>query len=359
MAAILIISLIYFFFNSLILNSIKRIFKSHDVKLNSSVKISVVIAAKNEEQNIPVLINSISNQSYSADLFEVIIVDDDSSDKTYEKAVEQTKGTKNYAIYRVLTKKFPGKKGALQFGVEKANNPFILITDADCLPEKDWIISFAMKFASGSEFIIGTAPMIPRKSFVNKISCFENLRTLLLTLGAANLELPYSAAARSFGFKKESFQKLSGYKNTIETISGDDDLLLREAVKHKMKIDVVADKDAFVYSDTSKTFSDYLMQKSRHTTTSFHYILNHKIILGLWHLLNLFMLFSPILMIISDKFLILFLVKIIGDIYLVSSTKKYFNYKFNYLEIIFYQVIYEILLIINFLGAGFRKVEWK
>jgi cellulose synthase/poly-beta-1,6-N-acetylglucosamine synthase-like glycosyltransferase len=359
MATILFITLIYIIITSLLLNAIKSILSALCPDSEPKLKISVIVAAKNEEQNIPALINSLSNQSYPADLFEVIIIDDDSSDNTYGKTIALTKGLKSYTIYRVLTKKFPGKKGALQFGVEKAQNPFILITDADCRPEKNWIKSFAMKFESGSDFIIGAAPLVQHKSFVNKVSCFENLRTLLLTLGAANLGMPYSAAARSFGFKKESFEKLSGYKNTLDTISGDDDLLLREAVKHKMKIDIVAEKDSFVYSDAPKSFSEYLNQKKRHIKTSFHYILIHKVLLALWHLINLFMLFSPVLMIISSKFLILFFVKIFGDIYLVSSSRKYFNYKFNFLEIIFYQVTYEILLIINFINGSFRKVKWK
>jgi cellulose synthase/poly-beta-1,6-N-acetylglucosamine synthase-like glycosyltransferase len=359
MAIILFISLIFIVITSLLLNSIKSIFSILLPDSEPKIKISVIVAAKNEERNIPALINSLSNQSYPPDLFEVIIIDDDSTDNTYGRTVGLTKESPNYKIYKALIKKFPGKKGVLQFGIEKANNPFILITDADCRPDKNWIRSFAAKFDLGSEFIIGTAPLVQQKTIVNNISCFENLRTLLLTLGTANIGMPYSAAARSFGFKKESFEKLSGYENTLDTISGDDDLLLREAVKHKMKIDIVAEKDSFVYSDSPKSFSEYLMQKTRHIKTSFHYVFIHKVFLAVWHLINLFMLFSPVLMIVSSKYLILFLVKIFGDVYLVSSTKKYFNYKFNFLETIFYQVTYEILLIINFINGGFRKVKWK
>jgi cellulose synthase/poly-beta-1,6-N-acetylglucosamine synthase-like glycosyltransferase len=359
MAIILFISLIYIIITSLLLNSIKSIFSALWPDFKPKIKISVIVAAKNEEQNLPALINSLSNQSYPAELYEVIIIDDGSTDNTYGRAVELSKENQNYTAYKVMTKKFPGKKGALQFGIEKANNLFILITDADCRPEKNWIKSFSAKFELGSEFIIGTAPLVQQKSILNNVSCFENLRNLLLALGMANIGMPYSAAARSFGFKKESFEKLSGYENTLDTISGDDDLLLREAVKHKMKIDVVAEKDSFVYSNAPKSFSEYLTQKTRHTKTSFHYIFIHKVFLAVWHLINIFMLFSPVLMIISSKFLILFLVKIFGDIYLVSSTKRYFNFKFNFLEIIIYQAAYEILLIINFLNGSFRKVRWK
>ena len=359
MTAILLISIIFIAFISLILNSIKRIFTNHYSPSKANIILSVIVAAKNEEENIPALIDFLSNQSYSSNLFEVIIIDDNSSDGTFNKATSLTKGFDNFSVYKAVDKKFPGKKGALQFGIERAKNPSILITDADCLPEKKWIESFASKLDLGNDFAFGVAPFIQNKKLVNKISCFENLRTHLLTFGSANLGLPYSATARSFGFRKDSFEKLSGYENTTETLSGDDDLLLREAVKHKMKIGIVADNDSFVYSETPKSFSDYLKQKARHTSTSIHYLFIHKLILSIWHLINLIMLFSPLLVFVNTKFLILFLVKLFGDIYLISSTKNYFNYKFNFLGIIFYQVIYEILLIVNFFNAIFRKVKWK
>ncbi len=59
--------------------------------------------------------------------------------------------------------------------------------------------------------------------------------------------------------------------------SGDDDLLLREAVKNKMKIGVVTESGSFVYSETKKTFSEYFQQKARHTQTSFHYLKKHQL----------------------------------------------------------------------------------
>lgn len=363
MAIILIAPLIYFIIIFSILISVKRIFTSRTIKSGTRVKISVIAAAKNEERNLPSLINSLKAQSYPEKLFEVIIIDDGSTDDTFSKTKSLIDGSDNFSVYRAENKKFPGKKGALQFGIERAENPFIMITDADCQPEKKWIELFADKFASGSKFIFGAAPFIQDKSMINNISCFENLRTSLLTFSSASFGFPYSAAARSFGFSRSAFEKLSGYKNTTETLSGDDDLLLREAVKNKMKIEFIADESSFVYSNTVNTFSDYLKQKVRHTSTSLHYLFSHKLLLGFWHLLNLIMLFSPLLIFISDDFSPvfagLFFIKITGDIFLVSSAKKYFNYSFNLLEIIFLQIVYEIFLIINFFNAIFRKIEWK
>ena len=83
----------------------------------------------------------------------------------------------------------------------------------------------------GYDFVFGVAPIIKGKNLVEKLSAFENLRNTFLTIAAVGLNVPYSAAARSFAFRKTSFERLGGYTNTTETLSGDDDLLLREAVK--------------------------------------------------------------------------------------------------------------------------------
>jgi len=339
--------------------------KNSSQKINQTdTKISVIIAAKNEEENILNLIDTLSNQDYDKNLFEVIIVDDNSTDKTYETACSQITGKENFSVLKAESKPFPGKKGALTIGIKKAKNDFIMITDADCLPEKNWIKSFSSLFSQCYDFVFGIAPLIQnssslKKNWVSKLSCFENLRTHLLTFSFAGVSLAYSAAARSFGFKKSSFEKINGYSNTLETLSGDDDLLLREAIKNKMKIGVVTEKDSFVYSYPENNLKDYLKQKARHTQTSLHYLPVHKILLGFWHLINLIFLFSPFLVFFHPAFIFFFLLKIIMDVIVVSSIQKKFGYCFKLLSIIIMQILYEIFLIVNFLNALKGKNEWK
>lgn len=359
MTLILIIVILYLGFVSVIINTVKTIFLLSRQSIKAKVKISVVIAARNEEHNLPALIDSLGKQRYPEELIEVIIIDDSSTDGTFKTGRELIKDRTNYSIYSIKEKQFDGKKGALQFGVDKAAHPYILITDADCRPGRNWIQAFADKFFVRNDFVFGAAPFTMTGKLINRISCFENLRSTLLTFTAAKLKLPYSATARSFGFSKESFNKLEGYANTTETLSGDDDLLLREAIKQRMKIEVIADEDAFVYSETSDTFKEYLSQKARHASTSVHYLWPHKIFLGAWHLVNLFLLISPAFVFISNKFLIFFCIKLFGDLSTVIMTQKYFGYRFNFIEIFLQQIVYEIMLVVNFINANFKKIEWK
>ncbi len=357
----LIFTLLLFFYlliNFLIIIYINKIFNSPQ-SLTSNPGISVIIAAKDEEKNIPGLIHSINKLDYPCDNFEVIFVDDESSDKTFDITKSLSAGINNFSLYHAGEKILPGKKGALSYGISKAKNPFIMITDADCRPEPGWLKSYAALFNKGYDFIFGIAPFIQNKKLVNKISCFENLRNWLLTLTAAGLKMPYSAAARNFGFKKSSFEKINGYSNTKETLSGDDDLLLREAAKNKLKTGIAAEKNSFVFSSAKENFREYFTQKSRHVKTSFHYLFKHKAVLGFWHLVNLILLIPLIAGFFNPEYFIFFTAKIIFDVSVVSSLQKKFNYRFKLIEAAYLQLFYEILLIINFFNAGFRKDKWK
>jgi poly-beta-1,6-N-acetyl-D-glucosamine synthase len=323
------------------------------------LNLSIIVSAKNEADNIPSLLNSLKNVDYPKNKFEIIVVDDNSTDLTYSKAMTFKNEFTNLKIIKAENKKYPGKKGALACGITNAVYDYILITDADCIVSPGWLKRYSEKFNQGYDFLFGNAPFINQPGFVNAISRFENLRTFFLYTTAWKLHIPYSAAARNFGFKKSSFYKIQGYENTQETLSGDDDLLIREAVKNKMRIGYIPDKDAAVYSATKETLKEYIVQRARHTKTSIYYLPIHKLILGCWHLINLAALFSLFLGLYNNWFFIPPIIKILADLIIVKTNEEKSGYKFGFLKIIYLQIIYEILIIINFINALFRKEKWK
>jgi cellulose synthase/poly-beta-1,6-N-acetylglucosamine synthase-like glycosyltransferase len=323
------------------------------------LNISIVISAKNEVNNIPSLLNSLKKIDYPENKFEIILVDDNSSDNTYFLAENFRNEIPNLKIIKAEHKIYPGKKGSLAFGIRNTLYDYILITDADCIVSAGWLKNYSEKFSEGYDFLFGNAPFIKQPGFANTIARFENLRTFFLYINALNLHLPYSAAARNFGFKKSSFYNIKGYENTQETLSGDDDLLIREAHKNKMRIGYIPESNAAVYSHAKNTLKEYIGQKSRHTKTSMYYLLVHKIILSSWHLFNLVLLFSVFIGFLNHWFFLPFAIKILADIVIVKSNEKKSNYKFGLVEIIYLQVIYELLIIVNFINALFRKDKWK
>ena len=239
---IIIIAIVFLIIlNGIIALSLKKV-NSQSPRKSKPKSISIVIALKNEEENIETLLASLSKLDYPTDFFEVIFIEDNSEDGTYRTIFEQIKEFENFKVYKLQNENKSGKRNALEVGISKSIHPYILITDADCEPQKDWLKAYSNKFADGFEFIFGIAPFYREKSLVNRISCFENLRNSILTFFTANIGLTHSAAARNFGFKKTSFEKVGGYSKTTDTLSGDDDLLLREAVKNHLKIGTVTAK---------------------------------------------------------------------------------------------------------------------
>jgi cellulose synthase/poly-beta-1,6-N-acetylglucosamine synthase-like glycosyltransferase len=337
-------------------------FKKLNGKDNNNVKllhISIIVAAKNEESNITNLISALKNLDFPEDNYEVIIVNDNSNDDTFHLAKNLTNGLGNFTVISAINKKFEGKRGALDYGISLAKHPNIAITDADCVTETKWLLCLSQKFSAGSDFVFGVVPFYQTDKLVNKVSCYENFRNSLLAISAANYGLVYTASARNFGFKKDAFEKIGGYENTTQTISGDDDLLLREAVKKGLKICTLTSPGSYVYSETKKTFKEYFSQRARHTQTSFHYPFKQKLFLSLWHLMNLVFLFSPTFMFIDKIFILPFLIKILFDTATAVIYQNKFGYSLLLFEVIYLQLIYEIFLIVHFIKAKFGKIEWK
>ena len=338
------------------------VFRTFNKKQNADslkTKISIIIAFKNEEHNLDNLFMGLKNLNYPQDNFEVILVDDNSTDNSNEKATRLSSGLTNYRVIKASNKKYPGKRGALDIGIANAKYPYLMITDADCTPASGVLNAYSHKFNSGFDMLFGLAPFKQSKELVNKVSCFENLRSGILTFTCAKMNLPYSAAARNFGFTASAYQKLGGFSKTLGTASGDDDLLIREAVRSKLKIGIVSEKDSLVFTKSKGTFKDYLNQKARHTKTSHHYLLEHKMILGSWHLFNILVLFSVLLFPVNLFFAIPVLVKLSSDILVIIKIQNMFHYKFKVHEIILHQAVYEIFLIINFLFSFRKNIIWK
>ena len=148
---------------------------------------SIIIAAKNEEKNLPFLIDSLLKLEYKKDNFEVIIIDDNSTDATFLKAKELTENLSNYKIIKAENKIYEGKRGALEIGITNSKYDNVLITDADCIPEQNWLNEYSRKFDEGYDFLFGVAPFKKENSFINNISCFENLRAHILLFILLNL----------------------------------------------------------------------------------------------------------------------------------------------------------------------------
>ncbi|MBX2976664.1 MAG: glycosyltransferase [Ignavibacteriaceae bacterium] len=337
--------------------ALKLTFRDNDFAYEKNrVGISVIIAAKNEENNLNTLAKYLNNQNYLKDFFEVIIVDDNSNDSTFSIANNLADKIDNLKVIKNYNAILPGKRGALQCGIENSKYDFILITDADCEPDINWITAYSNKFNFGYEFLIGISPFRRIKGKANLLASFENYKNMILSFSLIKLGLPYTAAARNIGFTKELFHRINGYYNTIDTLSGDDDLLLREAVKNKAKIGAVTDTESSVYSDAKKTLSEYMEQRS---TLGGRIHVFAKNCPHIWHILNLVSDYSIVLTLIDPLFGFLFLTKIFFTFLIKINFENRFGYKFTLWEFLYGEIVYSELIVVHFINSLIKQPKWK
>ena len=320
---------------------------------------SIIIAAKNEEQNIGALCNSLQKLNYQPEHFEVIFVDDNSTDDTFIKI---KKCAENFPQLKVLSaedKEIEGKKGALQIGFDNAKNEIIVTTDADCILPVNWLRELNKKFLQGYDVVIGAIRYQYYSKFSAEYSAFESLRNRILIFGFANLGLPYSASGGNFAFKRSILENLGGYTIFPALLSGDDDLLVQIAKKQKAKITTLLSQEAIVETKAPESFKELLRQRSRHVSTSNYYTLTTKIILGLWHLTNIAAFFTLFLAFYNAIFLIPPIVKLGLDFLTIKALQGKFSYKFGSLKIVLLQIIYEILVPVYYIRGTFGKTIWK
>jgi len=243
--------------------------------------LSVIICAKNEEENLKQNLEYILNQDYPH--FEVILVNDCSSDDT-EWVLKEFK--ERYANLNVVTLKEDarfkhGKKFAVTIGIKAAKNNLMVFTDADCKPQSDqWLKHIGASFKEGIEIVLGYSPYIKFPGFLNKFIRFETYHTALSYLSHALKRNAYMGVGRNMAYSKELFFKGKGFASHMHIPSGDDDLFVNQnATKRNTAICIHPDAQIWSYPKTN--YAGYSLQKTRHHGASKAYKRKHKWMLSL------------------------------------------------------------------------------
>ncbi|MCB0476797.1 MAG: glycosyltransferase [Crocinitomicaceae bacterium] len=268
---------------------------------NNYPPISVIIAARNEDENLDTFLPKILKQKYPE--FEVIVVNHQSVDYTKMIVGELEK---KYSNLRMITiERSPhlkvGKKLPLTVGVKGAKYENLIFTDADCEPaSENWLKLMARNF-NQKEIVLGYGPYKKQKGFLNKLIRFDTVSSAINYLGLAKAGICYMAVGRNMGYTKDLFFEVGGFKNHYNLISGDDDLFIQEAAKNR-NFAVELNPESFVYSEPKKTWIDWLNQKRRHFTTAPEYKSSHKRWIGLKPLSLLIFYITFTFLIISSPF---------------------------------------------------------
>ncbi len=249
--------------------------------------VSVIICAKNEEANLENNLDHILTQQYR--YFEVIVVNDNSTDRTAEVLA---KYQDKYPILRTVNLKekpkgIIGKKYALKHGIEAAKHDLLLMTDADCQPaSKNWIQLMQAKIRKPKRIGLAFSPYTQTPGFLNLFIRFETVYTALQYFSFNLIGLPYMGVGRNLIYRKSLYKDGSGFETHMHIASGDDDLFVN-AVANNENVAMILEKASFTRSDAKKNLKNFIRQKTRHMSTGTSYKSVHKVLLGLLALSHL------------------------------------------------------------------------
>lgn len=329
-----------------------------NIDLHSFPKVSVVIACRNEEKTIGRLIEHLISQTYPREEYEIIIVDDFSTDDTLKILENHNDKVK------ILTSRKPGKKNAMAYGVENAYGEFILTTDADCIVPEKWIESHVSLYLEKKSFLqLGLVDFIANGT-IHKILTLEFFSLIGSAAGSAAMGKPVLSNAANIAFSKRIYTELKTTINT--TIPSGDDVFLLEEIKKRYpdKIAFLKAKECIVKTTPPQSLIEFFNQRIRWASKNKHYTDKDIISTGIIVLtLNLLTFISLIALFLDKKFaftyLFLILFKSIVDFGFLIKIATFFNKKNLIYYLPFVQFFYPMYVVIIGLLSFFVKYKWK
>jgi len=259
-------------------------------------RVSVIICAKNEAENLSNNLPYILSQNYPE--FEIVLINDGSSDNTLELMQRFEKEHENVKIVNVKAVEIGNKKLALTQGIKVAAYNTLLFTDADCKPlSNNWIGKMCSGLNTEKHLSLGYSPYKKIKgSLLNKLIRFETFMTALQYMSYAAIGKPYMAVGRNLAYHKDLFFEANGFENHMHLKSGDDDLFVNQ-VGNKNNTYLQIHPNSFVESLPKTNLQDWILQKRRHVSTASFYKLEHQVMLALFYISHIIFCFSTIFLI--------------------------------------------------------------
>ena len=240
-------------------------------------RISVIIPARNEDQNIGACIESILGQKYPEELFEIIVVDDHSED--YTAAVVHEYTDRNVRCIKLAEIAPKGneinayKKAALAAGIAHSNGELIVTTDADCTAPNAWLMHMAAIYELQSPAMI-VAPVIykSRSTPLHLFQLIDFMGMQGITAAAHKLGLGNMSNGANLAFSKAAFMRVKGYEGIEHLASGDDYLLMMKIKKaYPDGIAYLKSPKAIVTTTPQPDWACFLRQRIRWASKSGKY----------------------------------------------------------------------------------------
>jgi len=332
-----------------------------------TVKISVIVPARNEARNIPPLLQHLLAQDYPAHLLEIIVADDHSTDNTYELAAAT--GDARVKVIRMQDYPSQGsayKKQAIAQAIRQSTGSLILTTDADCTMPAGWVRSFA--WAHETQHLQCIAGPVTYTGIRNTAGVFQAIDFITMqgiTGASLQTDFNYMCNGANFAYSRHAFDQVEGFKGIDDIATGDDMLLLYKiAQAFPGQIGYLRQQEAIVQTEPMPGWRSFLNQRIRWASKAGRFQ-DKRItaVLLLVYALNVFLvamgitaLFTPSLLPIWAGFVLL---KTAVELLLLVPVARFFGQTSLLQWFLPLQPLHMLYIVLaGFLG-NFKQYEWK
>ncbi|RTY94345.1 glycosyltransferase [Flavobacterium sp. GSN2] len=355
-----LVLLIYAVFIGLLIYGLIKVNTIDYIGLQPKTKFSIIVPFRNEAENLPILLDSLSKLNYPMELFEVILVDDESEEVfSVPCSLFRVRIIKNIRISN------SPKKDAIVNAMQIVNADWIITTDADCVVDKNWLLTLDNYIQLHDvAMIAGAVTYDCGNSFLHHFQQLDLASLQGATIGSFGINKGFMCNGANFAYTKSFFQKLNGFEGNDSIASGDDVFLLQKAIaKSPEKVHYLKSRNTIVTTRPLNNWKSLFHQRVRWASKTSSYQSTFGKGLGLLVFAgNLCLVIGAgcwVLGVIPFlNIVLLFLLKFLVDAVLIYETNSFLTKtKIRYL--ILSSLFYPFFSTSVALYSVFEKYEWK
>lgn len=327
--------------------------------------ISVLIAARNEENNIVPLLNALNSQTYSRDHFEIIVVDDYSSDKTGQKVKDFP--MKNLRLIQPYGQPDQSsKKKAITTGISLAKGELIVTTDADCIPGPEWLVHLNRFYVqTGACFIAAPVKYKIDESILQKFQAIDFMTLQGITAASVTRNFHAMCNGANLAYRKEAFHAVNGFEGIDRVATGDDMLLMYKIWKqYPSKVFYLKNPEVIVTTAPMLTWKSFFSQRKRWASKTLVY--DDQRVKAVLFFVYLFNLLFPVLLIAAFFDLRnlwyaagFWILKTLIELPFIYDIARFYKEEKLLRNFFFFQPLHMIYTVYVGLISQYGKYEWK
>ena len=333
---------------------------------------SIVVPFRNEAENLPLLLESISQLKYSSELFEIIFVNDSSEDIS-EEIILKAIGKSAFSIRLFQNKRnsHSPKKDAISEAIKHSKFEWILTTDSDCELPENWLktlnafIQAQLQKENNLVMICGPVLYKSDGSFLQNFQQLDGLSLQAVTVGSFGLNNPILSNGANLAYRKDAFEEVNGFSGNDHIASGDDIFLMEKMRKHfPDQVSFLKSRESIVFTKPQHSWKSVLQQRIRWASKTSKQKNPLSIFLGfLVFFVNLSFLMIPVFFIFHPElwmtFIFFLYFKIITDFIVIRLAGNFFDKRITFWQLQWMPFVYSLITILVVLGSFGGSYSWK